>query len=227
VSFSVTRFLHEPPERIGDAVVAAGVDLDGRHDMVEGAGCAGALDFVSADGEPGIDNQYAAALIGWLDAALGDTTSAVNAPGTTGWVIDVTGIDDLHDSVLVEVWEQEGATPVRQTLLARAMGTVNGEWLDVDLGTLALPMGPELGYAMVDHVRLHVRIFPGGDMVDATTGELGGSVSMAEVLSVSRAFEPGLDLPSAERMAMPDLDWDGDGACEAASLGVGLELTRL
>lgn len=229
VSFAVSRFVHEPPERIGEDVVAWGLDLDGRHDTVEGTGCTRAIDFVSPAGEPGVDNQYAAALVGWLDAALGDTTGAVNAADAPGWILDVTGIDDLRDDVTVEVWEatRDGVQLVRSVLVVRAPGTVRGDWLDVDLGTLALPMGLEIGHATVEGAHLRVRIFPGRDLTEATTGDLAGRVRLPDVLAVSRVFEPSLDLPATERMAMPDLDADGDGTCEAVSLGVGLELTRL
>lgn len=228
-SYVLTHWRHEPPRFDGTASVAPGIDLDARNDAVEGEGCTGPLDFVSPSGRVGIDNQYAAALVPWLDAALGDTSDAVEASPDHLWILDIEGIDDLRDEVDVTFHRasMEDGAVVRGAMLARRTGTLVGEWLEVDLGAIDLPMGAAIGPRTIDHARLRLRLFPEGQLVDLVEGELGGSVPLTTVLSVAHVFEPALDLRSAERMAMPDLDWDGDGLCEAASLGVGFEARRL
>lgn len=235
VSYLITEWSHERPVVAGAEVVAPGIDLDGHTDDVESEPCTGALDFVSPSGRRGIDNQYATALVSWLDAALGDLSSHIEMSPGHHWVMDIEGIDDLRDQVDVAIYVaieaggpiEEGGTVRRGELVAERTATLRDEWLVVDLGSLPLPMGERIGARPVDHATMRLRLFPERMLVDEVDGELGASVALTTVLAVSQVFEPGLDLPSAERMAMPDLDWDGDGVCEAASLGVGFHAVRL
>ena len=226
VSYVITAWHHERPVPMGADVVAAGINLDGRVDAVEGLGCGGALDLVSADGRTGIDNQYASSLLAWLEAALGDLGEEIARSPEGSWVLDIDHIDDLRDEVDVFIYEGT-ASGQRGPLLASATGSLRGEWLEVRLGTLPLPMGQAVGSPLVEHAMIRLRLFPERMLAEEITGELGASVPLETVLTVSRVFEPSLDLASAERMAMPDLDWDGDGACEAVSLGVGFSAQRL
>lgn len=226
VSYVVTRFVHERPEVVEGAVLSFGRDVDSRDTTEEGPACTDALDFTSPiTDEEGVDNQYAAALVGWLDAALGDTTTAVNEGPR--WIVDVTGIDDLRDTVTVTIFEAAAGQDVRGATVLSAMGVVHGEWLDVLLPSVPMPMGEAIGTAEVQSALLRIHLFPRGELEAVISGELSGVVTLETVLAVSQVFEPTLDIESTRRMAMPDVDADDDGVCEAVSLGIGLTLTRI
>lgn len=201
------RFAREDPHGVSE-----GFDID-QHVTVNGdtIGCRH-LDFMSPEGQPGIDNQIAT-LVPLIETQAGGVTldsileTAIN-DGQLLLAIELLGVDDemnddcvtvrtrplvgtpsLGTDGLVEIGQTFDAQPMGEQTLVPNARIVNGV---VDIGPVPLVVPVAILDARFTlHIQsgyMHIELHDNG----AWSGKLGGGISIAEMTSIAM----GLNIPS-------------------------------
>lgn len=226
--------------------VADGLDLDGRiSEPGDGSGC-GKPDFVSPDGMPGVDNQFAR-LLPAIQAVGGEGgfQSAISRALNTGAVlvtVEMAHLDDPRDDACVDITlgralgapdiGNDGLIEAGQTYdrdLEAPSYTVEGAAvldgrLETGPFTLSLPM-------VVDNIELLITVrdmYLRGRLDDdgAIRGIFAGSIVLDELNAFIDRIDEGSALFAAMRnvlSANADLDPDEEGRCRRISIAVGVE----
>lgn len=242
---STLSFTREDPK----THLAAGFDLDGiRSDGKDAESCF-KMDFVSPDGETGIDNQLAG-LIPDVDALAGggvDTMmqGAINN-GDLLILMDVEGVDDIENDPCVNVTVRsvkgrpmlgtDGIVEAYQTFDPDPKSEVShGQNGKIEDGVLSVgPFELTIPIAIFDvafkiHVHdAHIRFRVSGEDGIPKTGLLGGGCVPQEILdgvAPGAGVDQYIPLLTVVLNGSTDLAPDADGACQ--QLSATLQITTV
>jgi len=223
-----------------------GFDLDGRiSDATDDLGC-NQEDWVSPDGVPGIDNQFAS-LAPTLEAALGedlqDAIDASIADGSLILLMELEGVDATNDdTVTLDVASGSTADGDPPTLDGTAIAP--GQSFTIDLtpvddapavlrGGVLEASAPELPFSLPIDATTNLDVIIRDAQVRATVtgvptledGVIGGWLMLDELVTAFQAAAPDVDsaLIRSVLEGVADLEPDGDGICQAVSIAVTFE----
>jgi hypothetical protein len=217
-----------------------GFDLDGRPGTAATDRCDDAPDFTSPiTGATDVDNQLSANLVGLFGGMLPRGVSGAYedafaaGEGLIGLVVD--GVDSrLSDPLVVvhvyTVTTESGAPPalgggriapgqrfVVSDDLGGSVGHISGGWLEATFDRLPLPGSFALS---LRRVRIGGQFGP----TARWTGEIGGTLTVTDVVELATAFGLGVDELTIRGVAQPDLSPSADGAtCAEISAGLTYE----
>ncbi|MEZ4461225.1 MAG: hypothetical protein R3E66_16200 [bacterium] len=227
--------------------VTVGLDLDGRVSDRQDASSCRQADFVDADGNTGIDNQFARLLPALESVAGGDSVQAVVQrtinSGNVLLMFDLQRVDDPVDDACVEVTVGRGiGQPViggdgfiepsqtfdhsddPDTFVPDA--TLSAGVLDAGPFDLSLPVVVDTFDVLVDirDARLRATIAEDGSM----TGLIAGAISVPEFVASIETIDASGDVLSLVSTALnnlADMGKDGDGVCRGLSISLAFRAT--
>jgi len=229
-----------------DTGAVPGFDLDGRiSDATDDLGC-NQEDWVSPDGVPGIDNQVAS-LGPVLETVSGedlqDAIDASLADGSLILLMELEGVDATSDeTVTLDVASGSTVDGDPPTLDGSAIAPGQSFTIDltpVDGATAVLRDGvleasvSELPLALPIDATTTLDLLIRGARLRATVTEvpsledglIGGSLAVDEFVTAFQVVAPDVDsaLIRSVLEGVADLEPDGDGICQAVSIGITFE----
>jgi hypothetical protein len=235
---SVVQVMHFVAE--GPPGVTSGLNLD---DLVTTAtdttGC-GQPDFVGPDGQTGIDNAFAHVLPpleATMSSTVNETAQEAIDTGEVLLLLAVDGIDDPHndDKVTVSLYRADGRPNLGtdgRVLAGQSFYIAEGEaWSRDENATIkdgVISAGPFPIVLSLDFFDTHIDLLMDNARVEYrldASGNLKGVLGAMSHEDTLYKMVNDLDadfLPIAE-VLLPeyaDIDMDGDGRCDALSLGV-------
>lgn len=224
--------------------VSDGFNLDGEvTEPGDPTGC-GVPDFVSPDGEPGIDNSFAR-LLPILDLTEASAAEEVIATaiqsGDVLLMVRISGIDDWRDDdcVIVEVFQgvgdplllTDGRLAPGQTFeidveggRTEVLGSLTGGVLEARGADIHLPL--QVLNAVFDLAIMDAAIRLSVDPEGHARGILGGGLDVAELLgslTSQGVADEVLELVSPVLEGARDLAPDEDGVCTRMSTTIAVE----
>ncbi len=229
-----------------DFEFAFGFDLDGMVDGTAGLPCTAAPDFTSSvTGDVGVDNQFSTIfptlgtmLPGGIDGAFQEQIQS----GALLLVVEVSRIDSFTSDPFVIVHLARATLPSSATIVLDGPGLAAGQTFveTTDLGVFVgsitagrlgarsdatVPISFGFGPALaVRNLVLGARLSDTGGL---TEGELGGLVSVDDLVTSIMTVIDGVDRATIEALTQPDVDPDSTGEhCDSISLGLGVQAVR-
>jgi hypothetical protein len=241
-TYVVSTIETTPP---ADSTLAFGFDLDSMNGGRASFPCTAAPDFTSVvSGDTAVDNQFGS-IVPTFDMMLpGGFDGAIQQEIQSGallYVVEVTRISGFVDDPAVLVHVALGRAAAGGTIVTSGAGLAPGQVLEemIDLGTVAgtitrgrlratiamLPLSFRVSGTLITLTLRSVAI---GGHFDASGvlsgGEIGGTISVEDVLRFALAFVAGVDRATIEALAMPDMSPDATGDhCAGISAGFGFE----
>jgi hypothetical protein len=237
-----------------DSTVAPGFNLDGHvTEAGDTTGC-GRQDFVSPEGEPGIDNQIAM-LATELEALLGGSLQRRVDQGRVLLLLEVSDVDDFHSDACVTLGLMVGALPdgmTEEDLLRDADGHLApGQEIPADPTSLdatgqpltrvpaciregTLHAGPvpvrlkiEVGLDNPIDLQLHQTLLRAGITPETISdGVLGGALNLQELAEAAEAVEDGIGTTVCSILPFfADLGEEGGTCLDTASTCASISTT--
>jgi hypothetical protein len=222
---------------------APGFDLDGSPGTAITDRCDDAIDYTSPiTGAADVDNQFSANVVGLLAGMLISGVAGAYeeafADGDGLVAIVADGVDSLVSDPLVAVHAygvttESGRAPLLvagriapgqrfavSSDLGAGIGRISGGRLEGSLGRLPLS-----GVLVLPITDLQI-----GGAVSATAltnGEVGGRVTVGDLVALATSFGLGVDETVIRAVAQPDLAPNADGSvCAAISIGLTFEAVQ-
>ncbi|MCB9788558.1 MAG: hypothetical protein H6744_17920 [Deltaproteobacteria bacterium] len=233
----VMRFVAEDPPG-----VSSGLDLDGLVTKAGDASGCGQPDLQSPDGRPGVDNAFAFVLPpleATMSSTVNETAQEAIDTGEVLLLLAVDGIDDPvdDDQVTVSLYRAEGRPKLGtdgRVLAGQSFYIAEGEpWSRDETATIeggVISAGPFPIVLSLDFFDTHIDLLMDNARVEyrldadgRATGVLGAMSHEDTLYKMVTDLDADF-LPIAE-VLLPeyaDIDMDGDGRCDALSIGVEL-----
>ncbi len=226
-----------------------GFNLDGEDSTGTSERCDDTPDFVSSvTGARGVDNQIGGNVIGLLgemfgpDGVQGAFREQI-AAGSFLLLFEVADIDSFNDDASVRVrlllgafdgtimLDRSGLVAPGQTFTSmRVLATIpvaaiSGGRLDIEAPSLPLTL--EVNGSAITLNLTQARLGGTISATGMTDGEIGGEISMANLVNLGEALDPVTFTEDLLRsIALPDLDPSPDGTrCDAVSAGLTFRAT--
>jgi hypothetical protein len=243
-TMTVIQVMHFVAE--GPPGVTSGLDLDGLVTQAGDATGCGQPDFVGADGRSGVDNAFAHVLPpleATMSSTVNETAQEAIDTGEILLLLAVDGIDDPQndDQVTVSLYRADGRPSLGtdgRVLAGQSFYIAEGEpWSRDEHATIkdgVISAGPFPIVLSLDFFDTHIDLLMDNARVEYRLDQDGNATGLLGAMSHEDTLFKMVDdldgdfLPIAE-VLLPeyaDIDMDGDGRCDALSLGVELTGAR-